>query len=245
MTLTAAAGAAATAVPSPLSFGPWRRRLTPWAATPELSGISRVPHVALTFDDGPDRSSTPAFLRLLDDLGVTATFFVLGAHLGDRSMLRETAAAGHEIGIHGWDHRPVSFHSPTGLRDGLLRTRDLVEDELGAPVVWYRPPYGVLTPAASWAARRAGLHTVLWSAWGRDWERRATPASVVALVTRQIGPGGTVLLHDSDRTSAPGSWRTTLRATKALVPGWLACGWQVGALEQHWGPRAGVPGLDV
>jgi peptidoglycan/xylan/chitin deacetylase (PgdA/CDA1 family) len=231
----AAAATAATALaPSPASVGPVRALLTPSVIDPALSGISERPHVALTFDDGPDAASTPAFLRLLDRVGVTATFFVLGRHLRDRGLLLEMVAAGHEIGVHGWDHRPVALHGPTGLRDGLRRTRDLVEDGTGTAVRWYRPPYGVVTPSSWWSADRVGLRTVLWSAWGRDWERRATPASVSALVTRQLRPGGTVLLHDSDRTSAPGSWRTTLGATAALVEQWQAHEWAVGPLRDHW-----------
>ena len=233
VTLGAAAGLAASA-PSLLSLGPVRRILTPWGSPAELSGISDRSHVALTFDDGPDSSSTPSFLRLLDGLGVTATFFVLGRHLGDHGLLREMTAAGHDIGVHGWDHRPVALHGPLALRDGLLRTRDLVEDEVGAAVQWYRPPYGLVTTGAWWAATQAGLRTVLWSAWGRDWERRATAASVAGLVSAQLRPGGTVLLHDSDRTSAPGSWRTTLMATERLVTQWRHDGLEVGGLASHW-----------
>jgi peptidoglycan/xylan/chitin deacetylase (PgdA/CDA1 family) len=216
--------------------------MTPAFAPPELSGLSNGNHVALTFDDGPDVASTPAFLRLLDQLGVRATFFVLGRHLGDGGLVREMASAGHGIGVHGWDHRPVALHAADALREGLTRTRQQIEDSTGAPVTWYRPPYGLVTRAATRAATRAGLRTVLWSAWGRDWERRATPASVVRRVTAQLRPGGTVLLHDSDRTSAPGSWRTTLAATEVLVNRWLAEGLAVGGLESHWSeacPAAG------
>ena len=231
---TATAAAASCAI----SLGPVRRALTPSLAPARLSGISPLPHVALTFDDGPDPTSTPHFLQLLDELGVTATFFVLGRHAGDGGLVREMAAAGHGFGVHGWDHRPV--HGPRALRDGLCRTRDRLEDLTGARVRWYRPPYGLLTPPAAWAAGRAGLRTVLWSAWGRDWERRATPSSVAALVSAQLRPGGTVLLHDSDRTSAPGSWRTTLEATRWLVWDWLEDGLDVGGLDAHW-PRAVRP----
>jgi peptidoglycan/xylan/chitin deacetylase (PgdA/CDA1 family) len=230
----ALAAGLAVATPSLVSLGPLRSRLTPSVVPAALSGLSDRPHVALTFDDGPDLVSTPCFLSLLDRLGATATFFVLGRHLGDRGLLREMAAAGHGIGVHGWDHRPVALHRPMALRDDLVRTRDLVEDAVGAAVRWYRPPYGLVTTASTWAAKRAGLRTVLWSAWGRDWARRATPASVVALVTAQVRPGGTVLLHDSDRTSAPGSWRTTLAATEQLVVRWLQDGLEVGGLDSHW-----------
>ncbi|HEX5588470.1 MAG TPA: polysaccharide deacetylase family protein, partial [Acidimicrobiia bacterium] len=47
--------------------------------TPTLVGLGRRGHVALTFDDGPDAASTPAFLGVLDQLGWTATFFMLGS----------------------------------------------------------------------------------------------------------------------------------------------------------------------
>jgi peptidoglycan/xylan/chitin deacetylase (PgdA/CDA1 family) len=229
---TAALGIATA--PSVVSIGPVRAVLTPTLTAEELSGLSARHHVALTFDDGPDVASTPAFLRVLDELDVTATFFVLGRHLGDGGLLREMTSAGHGIGVHGWDHRAAPLHRPRALREGLTRTRQQIEDATGVPVRWYRPPYGLVTPASSWAAGRAGLRTVLWSAWGRDWERRATPTSVARRVTAQLEPGGTVLLHDSDRTSAPGSWRTTLAATERLVTRWLAEGLQVGGLESHW-----------
>ncbi len=229
-----AAGAGAVVLPSALSLGPVRAAATPAVATARFSGLSADSHVALTFDDGPDSTSTPAFLNLLDRLGVHATFFVLGEHLDDGALVRECAAAGHEIGVHGWDHRPVVLHTPGSLRDGIARTRDRVEDLTGVAVRWYRPPYGLVTPHAWWAARQIGMATVLWSAWGRDWERGATPTSVSRLVSRQLRPGGTVLLHDSDRTSAPGSWRATLGATERLVPAWLGSGLGVGPLGRHW-----------
>lgn len=226
--------AAGLAAPSLVSFGPLRSALTPAIVPNELSGISRSRHIALTFDDGPDPLATPRFLQLLERLGVQATFFVLGQHLGDHGLLREMATAGHEIGVHGWDHRPVTLRRPRALRDDLTRTAGLVEEITGRRVSWYRPPYGLCTAASWWAAGSAGLHTVLWSAWGRDWEPRATPSSVAGLVTAQVRPGGTVLLHDSDRTSAPGSWRTTLAATEWLVRLWRTDGIEVGGLDSHW-----------
>jgi peptidoglycan/xylan/chitin deacetylase (PgdA/CDA1 family) len=233
--------------PSLVSLGPVRHRLTPVLLSPRLSGIAATRRVALTFDDGPDAVSTPRFLSLLSGLGVRATFFVLGRHLaGQSGLLHEMVAAGNELGVHGWDHRPVALHSPRSLREGIRATRASLEDATGCGVRWYRPPYGLVTSTSLWAARAAGLKTVLWSAWGRDWERQATPESVRDLVQEQLRPGGTVLLHDSDRTSAPGSWRTTLAATGLLVPEWQARRFAVGPLSEHWAGvstlRSQVPG---
>lgn len=215
--------------PSAASIGPLRRR-----ALPRLAGITDGSHVALTFDDGPDPVSTPSFLDLLDAHQRRATFFLMGEHVAAHPRLvADMSRRGHELGVHGWDHRPTALTSPARLTTELTRTAGLLSDVSGRPVRWYRPPYGVLSAAALVAARRAGLRTVLWSAWGRDWEARATPASVVRIVERTLRPGGTVLLHDTDRTSAPGSWITTLAATASLLDAWAEAGWQVGPLGEH------------
>ncbi|WP_296605592.1 polysaccharide deacetylase family protein [Nocardioides sp.] len=164
-------------------LGPLRRRLSP-----ELAGIGPTRHLALTYDDGPDPVSTPHFLRLLERTGLRATFFVLGEHAApQRRLLREMVAAGHELGVHGWDHRCVLRTRRDRLVDEVRRTAVVVEDLTGAPVRWYRPPYGVLSPAALVAARAAGLRPVLWSAWGRDWERHATPSRIVSSLSARSG----------------------------------------------------------
>jgi peptidoglycan/xylan/chitin deacetylase (PgdA/CDA1 family) len=202
---------------------------------PRLSGISDRDHVALTYDDGPHGASTPAFLDLLDAHGLTATFFLLGAHLdAHRSLVLEMADRGHELAVHGWDHRCVALKRSGQLHDEVRRTVDLLQAITGRQPTWYRPPYGVLTTESLRAARSAGLRTVLWSAWGRDWSRAATPASVRRTVTAALRPGGTVLLHDTDRTSAPGSWRTTLAASEGLFADWAARGLAIGPLGRHW-----------
>ena len=217
-------------LPALTTVAPLRR-----AVLPRLAGTGQRRHVALTFDDGPDRVSTPRFLDLLADRGVTATFFLLGAYARSEPVLvREMAAAGHELAVHGWEHDCIAMLRPGRLAGQLARSRDVVEDLTGRPVAYYRPPYGVMTTEGLYAAHRAGLETVLWSAWGVDWSRSATPESIVRTVNRSLRPGGTVLLHDTDRTSAPGSWRRTLVATRSLLDQWAALEVPVGPLGEHW-----------
>ncbi|MGW3412058.1 hypothetical protein [Streptomyces sp. NPDC000888] len=62
-----------------------------------------------------------------------------------------------------------------------------------------------MSTAAHLAAHRLRLTPVLWTSWGEDWTARATPASVHHTVRSDLDGGGTILLHDSDRTSAPGA----------------------------------------
>ena len=213
----AVAAGALQVAPAVAALGPLRRRLM------------------------PDPRSTPAFLAALDVAGVRATFFVLGRMLARAPGLgREMVAAGHEIALHGWGHRCLLVRGPRGTHVDVTRGYDLIADVTGHPPRWYRPPYGVLTAAALATAARLGLTPVLWSSWGVDWTARATPASVLATVRRDLTGGGTVLLHDSDCTSAPGSWRATLGALPALIDGVRDAGLAIGPLRGH-GVRGGHP----
>ncbi|MEV0568295.1 polysaccharide deacetylase family protein [Dactylosporangium sp. NPDC050588] len=223
------AATAVHAAPAVTAFAPARRALLP-----ELTGTGRRDHVALTFDDGPDPASTPHFLRLLAAHDIRATFFVLGAMLErDPALGRDMLAAGHELAVHGWTHRCLLWRTPRGTHDDLARARDLVTSLGGGCPRWFRPPYGVLTTGALVAGRRLGLQPKLWTAWGRDWEARATPTSITRTVTSTLIGGGTVLLHDSDCTSAAGSWQRTLAALPRII-GWAQDrGLRIGTLAAH------------
>jgi peptidoglycan/xylan/chitin deacetylase (PgdA/CDA1 family) len=221
---------AAHASPTLSSIGPLRRHC--W---PQLSGVGRAAHVALTFDDGPDQASTPRFLKVLSEHDVHATFFLLGEMLRAAPALgRDIADGGHELAVHGWRHRNLLTRGPRATYDDLARAQELISKATGTQPVFYRPPYGVLSAAGYYAARRLGMTPVLWTAWGRDWEKRATPASVVRTVLRTLDDAGTVLLHDSDCTSARGSWRNTLAALPELLEVCETRGWAVGPLRDHF-----------
>ncbi len=220
---------AAHAAPSVTTVARFRRR---WL--PGLSGTGAESRVALTFDDGPDPASTPAFLDALDDLGWKATFFMLGSMVRRAPELAaRVASAGHEVAVHGDQHRSHLWRSPRDVATDLERATATIVDATGRQPTWFRPPYGTLSTGSLIAARRLGLRTVLWTTWGRDWRAEATPASVAIDVESGLGPGGTVLLHDSDCTSAPGSWRSALGSLPALAELFATRGLQPGPLGAH------------
>jgi peptidoglycan/xylan/chitin deacetylase (PgdA/CDA1 family) len=221
--------AGAAGLPAVTAIGPLRRTLAP-----RLAGIASGSHIALTYDDGPDPDSTPAFLDLLAQHERRATFFVLGAQAADHpDVIRRIAGEGHELAIHGWTHRLTTLIPPGRLAPELRRARQVVEDITGATARWYRPPYGVFSADAHRACRGAGLTPVLWSAWGREWEGSATPERIVRSVERTLRPGGTILLHDTDCHAPHGDWRKTHDASGRLFRGPLADA-DVGPLADHW-----------
>ncbi|MDH6574859.1 polysaccharide deacetylase family protein [Kitasatospora sp. MAP5-34] len=221
--------AVAHSLPALTSLGPLRPYLAPG-----LNGWGDPGHVALTFDDGPDPRSTPLFLKELDRAGVRATFFLLGRMLVRAPWLgRDLVEAGHEVAVHGFQHRPMVIRSPRATRDDIARARDLIADVTGEQPRWYRPPYGVLSLSALAAARQLDLTPMLWSHWGRDWTSTATPESVLRTITRAPLAGGTLLLHDSDVTSAPGAWHSTLGALPRILEKCAEQGLTVGPLRDH------------
>ena len=225
-----AAAAAGVQVGPAVTWLPAARR----ALAPSLLGRGAATTVAQTIHDGPHPEGTPAVLDALDAQGWTATFFVLGVEARRHpEVVRETLRRGHEIALHGDEHRYLIARAPWTAYDDLARARDSVGEITGVQPHWWRPPYGVLSGPALLAARRLGLRPILWSAWGRDWRAEATAESVVGDLTATTLPGGTLLLHDSDVTSAPGSWRTTVAALPALSDHVAAAGVKVVALREH------------
>ena len=225
----AVAGVAVHSAPSLIALSAVGIRISP-----ELAGVGARGHVALTFDDGPDPASTPAFLDVLCDLELRATFFMLGS-MARRApgLAGEVAAAGHEVGVHGDLHRSQLRLSPRAVADDVARARDSIAEATGVAPIWFRPPYGTLSLGGMRAARTAGLRPVLWTAWGRDWRAEATPDSVVADVMGGYVDGGTVLLHDSDCTSAPECWHAALGALPKLTDAFQARSLSVGPLGEH------------
>ena len=231
--VTAACGLAALAVaqagPGITGLGPVRRLLFP-----RLAGQGDPGHVALTFDDGPDPQATPLFLRTLADHQVRATFFLLGSMVERAPALAaEIVAAGHEVGVHGYDHRYLPARLPATVRSDLRRATEVISDVTGVRPTLFRPPYGVLSGPALRTARELGLTPVLWGAWGREWTPGATPESVLATLAGDLAGGVTVLLHDSGCSSPPGSWQAGLGALRLLLAECRVRGLRVGPVGEH------------
>lgn len=165
--------------------------------------------VALTYDDGPDPAGTAAVLDALAAHGATATFFQL-VHRAERhpDLVRRVLEEGHEIALHGLDHSRLTALPVDVVRRTLGEARRRLEDVAGAPVRWFRPPYGAQTLATYRAATRAGLTPVVWGPTVADWQD-GTPADVAARPAARPRPGQVVLLHDAfeapagDPTPAP------------------------------------------
>ncbi len=182
--------------------GDWRTSAKRFArrqarAIGSIAAISTsTPAVVLTYDDGPEPGGTDAVLAALAAAEAHATFFVLlsRARLYPK-LLGEVVAAGHEIALHGLDHRRLTGLSPSQVRNRSLGARAELEDRTGRSVRWVRPPYGAQTPL-TWAILRAtGLHPVLWGPSSADGQPLSREERI-ARVRESSAAGAIVLCHD-------------------------------------------------
>lgn len=183
----------------------------------QIPGLERVPGrvVTLTFDDGPDDRGTPEVLEALDSLRVSATFFVLGTHVREHpGLTREIRDRGHDLALHGMTHRRHDGLSADQARSELTAGIDAFEEVLGNRPRWYRPPYGRASTALGSVCVELGVELVYWSSWGFDWEP-IQAEKIEQTVTRDLGAGTIVLLHDSARYAE----RDDATATAAALPG--------------------------
>ncbi|MEU7892582.1 polysaccharide deacetylase family protein [Nonomuraea sp. NPDC049152] len=171
-----------------------------WPRPSLTADCRKVKCVALTFDDGPG-DYTQWLLDELDDLGVKATFFVVGQMVAaDRHhTLPRMVAEGHELGNHSWSHAELPRLSDVGIARELGRTQELVQKITGVRMGVMRPPYGSTNARVAAESRRLGLAQILWSVDTLDWRDRV--ATIVARRASRATRGSIVLMHDIHRTT--------------------------------------------
>lgn len=170
--------------------------------------------VALTFDDGPSATVTPALVRLLQRERVPATFFMIGQHVDAHpEIVRMVDEAGFAIGNHTWAHDDLTTLTGPQIRASLRSTRRALVHAGVVPTSLARPPYGAVDERVRQVLVRMGYAPVLWSIDPRDWAGASTP-EIEARVLGAVRPHRTnvVLQHDGV-TNSP----ATLRAISTEI----------------------------
>jgi peptidoglycan/xylan/chitin deacetylase (PgdA/CDA1 family) len=145
-------------------------------------------------------------LTALAGAGATATFFVLvGRVRRYRQLFDEIVSAGHEVALHGVDHRALPEVPPDEVAAAMRSGRAELEDAAGQGIRWHRPPYGRQTPRTWRAVTGAGLTPVLWGPTTWDW--RDVPHDVRLAKAREgVHPGAIVLAHDGFAEAEDGAF---------------------------------------
>jgi polysaccharide deacetylase family protein (PEP-CTERM system associated) len=97
-------------------------------------------------------ASTDRLLAMLDEKRIKGTFFVLG-WVADKvpQLVRRIASLGHEVACHGYSHELIYRQTPAVFAEETRRSKSLLEDLTGLPVIGYRAASFSITPRSRWA----------------------------------------------------------------------------------------------
>ncbi len=190
-------------------------------AAPDTSGIAgptteetemseEVKYIALTFDDGPNSTTTNEVIDKLEKYGIVASFFLVGNNIDDESAkaVKRAYDLGCEIDNHSRTHSNMTELSAEEIKAEYDYTDGKVYEITGEHTKFFRPPY-------------IAVHQIMFDnidvpfiagIGANDWEDRVTAEMRARMILKQAKDGDIILLHDAEGNSM------TVEALDAIIP---------------------------
>lgn len=160
--------------------------------------------VALTFDTAGKGEDVDEILRILEECGVKAAFFVTGSWAESFPMeVTKIAEEGHDLGNLGEGKRRMGTLSRKECREELQSVQRKVKELTGKEMELFRPPYGDYSNELLETAKEFGYTSVLWSVDSRDWKDYGKE-DIVKTVTenKSLNSGAIILCHTGTKYTA-------------------------------------------
>jgi peptidoglycan/xylan/chitin deacetylase (PgdA/CDA1 family) len=195
--------------------------------------------VALTFDDGPNDSTTVALANLLQARGVRGSFFMVGSAVVSRpDIVRKLVAQGEVVGNHSYRHGANDWLALSYQE--LQRGQDAFAQVLGKCPAFFRPPHGRHSPPMAEEVERLSMHMINWDVSAHDWDSN-DPAQIAKKVLAGVQPGSIVLLHDGSNGHPLIDRSVMLKAVPLILDGLDARGLRAVGLDELLGQSAWLP----
>ena len=240
--IAVAAGVAALShtAPAPFLFDVIAGRRSVWHM-PKTA----APTIYLTYDDGPNPTTTPDLLDVLARERVRATFFLIDRHITDETspIVRRMFDDGHEVAVHSHT-RAYMLMSSDAFASTVRGVGDHIERLTGRrPCAAFRPHAGWRTWSMYRGLAKVDYRMVGWSwaMWDWNWFRTRTADSVVNRIRKRAGNGDIVVMHDGDESAPFADQRHTVDATAKLIPELRAAGFSFGTVCDGAGAAGSVP----
>ena len=176
------------------------------------------PMIALTFDDGPNTTTTNQVLDLLQKYQVRASFFLIGDNITDASAetVKRAYDMGCEIDNHSKSHPYMNEMTAEEIAAEVQFVTDKVEEITGQPTLFFRPPYIAVSDTMYQNIDMPFIN----GAGCNDWDPSVDVDARVKKIQRQARDGVIILLHDAEGNDQ------TVEALDILIPDLLEKGFQ-------------------
>lgn len=167
-----------------------------WTTRAIARGSVERREVALSIDDGPNPSTTPYLLDVLQKHHAHATFFLIGRRVKRYpEFVKQIIAEGHEVGNHTMTHTDLRKLNAEGVKKEWSDCSDAIKEILGFPPSLCRPPGGQANKDVIQSAGRLGMKAVYWTLNSKDFDANDVE-TVRKAVMKGIQNGAIILLHD-------------------------------------------------
>ena len=179
--------------------------------------------IYLTFDDGPDPSTTGAIMEILSRHQAKATFFLSGQQaVSHPRWVQSLSDHGHQLGNHGFEHL-------SGWKTSTSRYVKNTRDAAGViPGKLFRPPYGRICPGQIVALRKRGWSIIMWSVFTPDYRQHPGHERIWSDIGHRLSDGDIILMHDKRQSAS-----NTLPLLERLLSHYSARGYAFHGLPGH------------
>lgn len=192
--------------------------------------------VALTFDDGPNTTTTAEILDILEQYGIKASFFVIGQNINEDSakVMKRAYDMGCEINSHSFTHSYMNEMEADAIKEEMDKTAELVREATGEYPKFFRPPYIAVNSTL--------YDTVdipfICGEGCNDWNVKIPVVKRVQFLTERTKDGMIILLHD-----AAGN-KNTVDALKEAIPAMLEDGYEFLTVTELFKAKGVTPDAD-
>ena len=174
--------------------------------------------IALTFDDGPNTTTTPQVLDVLEKYDITASFFLIGNNITDASaeVVKRAYDMGCEIHNHSKSHPYMNEMSVDEIIAEFQYTDNKVFEITGEHTGFFRPPYIAVNQDML-----DNIDVPFIAGIGcNDWDPKVPADRRAKMILKQAKDGDIILLHDAEGNDL------TVEALDTIIPELKAQGYR-------------------
>lgn len=182
------------------------------------------PTIAITFDDGPNATTTMEILDVLEKYQVRASFFLIGTNINDESAksVKRAYDLGCDIENHSKTHSYMDKMTADEIKDEVAYVNEKVKEITGTTPKFFRPPYIAVNNTMY-----DNIDMTFISGYGcNDWEDRVTAEYRAKYLEKKAVDGVIFLLHDAEGNSK------TVEALDKAIPILLEKGFQFATISE-------------